>query len=113
VTAITQTPETPQVIDCAKSLDQIDGLVAAYLESTAYDTVEIDRALARGDVLKVASMAHRIKLSAATVGVAELSEAAGRIEACYRRGSFELLPFEVDAFCRTHLTLGETRTKAS
>jgi HPt (histidine-containing phosphotransfer) domain-containing protein len=91
---VSQDPE--KVFD---SLDQADRLLQAYLESTSGDLAELDRSLARGD-LKVASMAHRLKRSAAEAGAHDLSEAASRIEACYRKGAFEILPFQVDAFCR-------------
>lgn len=82
------------------TLERAENLVELYLDSTAQDLPELDRALARGDILKVASMAHRLKRAAAEAGVEELSEAAGRIESCYRKGAFEVLPFQVDAFCR-------------
>ena len=98
-------------IDCCRSLDTAQDLVAFFLQSTAQDLVELDRALARGDILKVASMAHRLKDSAAAVGVEELSQAAARIEACYRRGSFELLPSEVEALHRVQAAILENRSQ--
>ncbi len=82
------------------TLERTESLVDIYLSATAQDLPELDRALARGDILKVASMAHRLKRAAADAGVEELSEAASRIESCYRKGAFEVLPFQVDAFCR-------------
>jgi HPt (histidine-containing phosphotransfer) domain-containing protein len=91
-------------VAAAESLKKAENLVAVYLDATASDLPELDRALARGDVLKVASMAHRLKRAAAEAGADDLSQAAARIEACYRQGAFEILPYQVDAFCRAQRT---------
>jgi HPt (histidine-containing phosphotransfer) domain-containing protein len=90
------------------SLACAENLLEVYLRSSALDLPELDRALARGDVLKVASMAHRLRLSANQVGALELAEAADQIEMSYRQGMVEYLPSYVDSFQRAHRTI---RTK--
>lgn len=101
------TSSSVDISQIEKRLDAASDLIESYLSNTAEDLPELDRALARGDVLKVASMAHRLKSAAATAGVMELSEAAARIEACYRKGAFEMLPFQVDAFRRAQISFQE------
>ncbi len=81
-----------------RSLACAENLLDLYLQSTSSDLAELDRALARGDILKVASMAHRLEQSAIKAGACGAAEAAAQIEASYRKGTFEFLPFQVDAF---------------
>jgi HPt (histidine-containing phosphotransfer) domain-containing protein len=87
---------------CMGHIEFAEDLIQGYLDITEMDLPELNRAVARGDVLKVASMAHRIKRCAAKVGAQADSEAAQKIETACRLGRLEVLSFEVDAFCRTH-----------
>ncbi len=89
-------------VHAERSLARAEDLVEVYLRSSALDLPELDRALARGDILKVASMAHRLKQSAAQAGAVEIANAADQIEMSYRQGVIELLPSYVDNFQRAH-----------
>lgn len=97
----------PNVLDvqaiqqrCLGQLDIVCNVMDAYFRVTERDLPELEKALARGDVAKLASMAHRLKTSSAKVGATGPSQIATRIEKFCRTGRLEPLPYEVDAFCR-------------
>lgn len=92
-------------VHAESSLARAADLVEVYLRSSESDLPELDRALARGDILKVASMAHRLKQSAAQAGAVEIAHAADQIEMSYRQGVIELLPSYIDNFQRAHRSM--------
>lgn len=89
---------TTEQTDSPESLDLASDLLHLFFASMERDLIEIDRALVRGDVLRLASMAHRIKTTAAKVGATETSHAAAKIEFCCRSGRTETLAIEVEGF---------------
>jgi HPt (histidine-containing phosphotransfer) domain-containing protein len=95
-----------QTLACAENLLDL------YLQSASVDLAELDRALARGDILRVASMAHRLKQTASGAGASGAAEAAAQIEAGYRKGAFEALPFQVEAYRRAQVAFEEETTAA-
>jgi len=80
-----------------------EDLLKAYFETVQTDLAAFDRALARGDLLRIASMAHRIKRCSNKVGATADSIAAEKIELCCRTGQLDQLPLEIDAFRQVHL----------
>jgi HPt (histidine-containing phosphotransfer) domain-containing protein len=77
-------------------------LLKAYFETVQSDLIAFDKALARGDLLRIASMAHRIKRCSDKVGATADSIAAEKIELCCRSGLLEQLPLEIDTFRQVH-----------
>ncbi len=94
-------------VDSPESLDLASDLLHLFFATMERDLVEIDRALVRGDVLRLASMAHRIKTTAAKVGATETSRAAAKIEFCCRSGRTESLAIEVEGFRQVQEKISE------
>jgi len=90
-------------IRCMGNLHFAEELLKAYFNTVQTDLNAFDKALARGDLLRIASMAHRIKRCSHKVGATADSVAAEKIEACCRSGQVEQLPLEIEAFRKTHV----------
>jgi len=90
-------------IRCMGNLYFAEELLKAYFDTVQTDLAAFDKALARGDLLRIASMAHRIKRCSHKVGATADGIAADKIEQCCRSGQLEQLPSEIDAFRHTHL----------
>lgn len=88
---------------CMGNIYFAEELLKAYFETVQSDLVAFDKALARGDLLRIASMAHRIKRCSNKVGATADGMAAEKIEICCRSGHLEQLPLEIDAFRQVHL----------
>lgn len=88
---------------CMGNIHFAEELLKAYFETVQSDLAAFDKALARGDLLRIASMAHRIKRCSNKVGATADSIAAEKIEICCRSGHLEQLPLEIDAFRQIHL----------
>jgi len=88
---------------CMGHIHFAEDLLKAYFETVQTDLAAFDRALARGDLLRIASMAHRIKRCSNKVGATADSIAAEKIELCCRTGQLDQLPLEIDAFRQVHL----------
>ncbi len=88
---------------CMGNIHFAEELLKAYFETVQSDLAAFEKALARGDLLRIASMAHRIKRCSNKVGATADSIAAEKIELCCRSGQLEQLPLEIDAFRQVHL----------
>jgi HPt (histidine-containing phosphotransfer) domain-containing protein len=88
---------------CMGNIHFAEELLKAYFDTVQSDLAAFEKALARGDLLRIASMAHRIKRCSNKVGATADSIAAEKIELCCRSGQLEQLPLEIDAFRQVHL----------
>ena len=87
---------------CLGHLAIAASLVEAFFQGVDKDLPELDRALARGDVLRIASMAHRIGRCATKVGAKQTANAAEQIEQSCRKGKLEQLPYQIERFRQAH-----------
>ncbi len=90
---------------CDDSIEAASKLIQEFLDGTQQDLVELDKALTYGDVARVASMAYRIRTTAATLGAQQTCLISRAMEESCRHGHYETLPLHVAQFRHNQISL--------
>jgi HPt (histidine-containing phosphotransfer) domain-containing protein len=77
---------------CMDNLDLVQRVLARFQEQLPGELLELESALERGDAQHVASVAHRIKGTSASVSATSLQKAAEQVEELGRAGRLVELP---------------------
>ena len=80
---------------CEQSIQLASGLIDEFLHQTSDDLSGLQRALAAGDVARIASMAYRIAGAAEAVGAEQTAHIARAIQTSCCKGAYDSLPLQV------------------
>ena len=69
---------------CLGNLDLVQRLLTRYMDSGSHDCQQLEAALQVGDLATIATIAHRLKGSSATIGSQRMTDLAALIETASR-----------------------------